>query len=293
MIKINILHSLIHVNIDILRILISIFSRIVILISIFSKFPCFCDEMPTCFHPSVYFLACVTLVDLLKWQWLNFAHVWHSSDLLGRRSRITLLCHALCSFIHFDTCLLSCFGGIMFSAIICVSWLSLVCWFMSRNRVHLVSAPLSPDICPQSSVLRSSGIKTRWGRDAGPLYNQDTRPLPAHSLLFVTAIICGVTCNLCPLCMVSHLVSHWPVSILNNMHGVSPLVSTPTTAVPAFHLTPAPPHPFPPHPPPHYGLTGRIIKNLKMPKKIRQGAQNSGKISRKLELIKFSASDWK
>ena len=43
--------------------------------------------------------------------------------------------------------------------------------------------------------------------------------------------------------------------------------------------------------PSHYGLTGRIIKNLKMPKKLRQGAQNSGKIARKLELIKFSASD--
>ena len=41
----------------------------------------------------------------------------------------------------------------------------------------------------------------------------------------------------------------------------------------------------------HYGLTGRIIKNLKMPKKLRQGAQNSGKIARKLELIKLSASD--
>merc|ERR1712032_504306 len=41
--------------------------------------------------------------------------------------------------------------------------------------------------------------------------------------------------------------------------------------------------------PPHYGLTGRIIKNLKMPKKLRQGAQNSGKITSNLKLIKFSA----
>ena len=37
----------------------------------------------------------------------------------------------------------------------------------------------------------------------------------------------------------------------------------------------------------HYGLTGRIIKNLKMPKKLRQGAQNSGKITSNLELIKL------
>ena len=39
----------------------------------------------------------------------------------------------------------------------------------------------------------------------------------------------------------------------------------------------------------HYGLTGRIIKILKMPKKLRQGAQNSGKITSNLKLIKFSA----
>ena len=39
----------------------------------------------------------------------------------------------------------------------------------------------------------------------------------------------------------------------------------------------------------HYGLTGRIIKNLKLPKKLRQGAQNSGKITSNLELIKLFA----
>ena len=39
----------------------------------------------------------------------------------------------------------------------------------------------------------------------------------------------------------------------------------------------------------HYGLTGRIIKNLKLPKKLRQGAQNSGKITSNLELITFFA----
>ena len=41
--------------------------------------------------------------------------------------------------------------------------------------------------------------------------------------------------------------------------------------------------------PPHYGLTGRIIKNLKLPKKLRQGAQNSGKITSNLELMKLFA----
>ena len=35
----------------------------------------------------------------------------------------------------------------------------------------------------------------------------------------------------------------------------------------------------------HYGLTGRIIKNLEMPKKLRQGVQNSGKITSNLELL--------
>ena len=43
----------------------------------------------------------------------------------------------------------------------------------------------------------------------------------------------------------------------------------------------------------HCGLTGRIIKNLKMPKKLRQGAQNSGKITSIVKLIKFSAIHWK
>ena len=43
----------------------------------------------------------------------------------------------------------------------------------------------------------------------------------------------------------------------------------------------------------HYGLTGRPIKNLKMPKKVRQGGQNLGKITRKLELETFFASNGK
>ena len=45
--------------------------------------------------------------------------------------------------------------------------------------------------------------------------------------------------------------------------------------------------------PPHYGLTGHAIKNLKMPKKVRQGGQNLGKITRKLELETFFASNGK
>ena len=43
----------------------------------------------------------------------------------------------------------------------------------------------------------------------------------------------------------------------------------------------------------HYGLTGPPIKNLKMPKKVRQGGQNLGKITRKLELETFFASNGK
>ena len=43
----------------------------------------------------------------------------------------------------------------------------------------------------------------------------------------------------------------------------------------------------------HYGLTGRIIKNLKLPKKLMNCAQNSGMITRKLELITFFARNGK
>ena len=35
--------------------------------------------------------------------------------------------------------------------------------------------------------------------------------------------------------------------------------------------------------PPHYGLTGRPIKNAKVPKKVRNGAQKSGMMTRNLE----------
>ena len=43
----------------------------------------------------------------------------------------------------------------------------------------------------------------------------------------------------------------------------------------------------------HYGLTGCIIKNLKLLKKLRNCAQNSGMITRKLELITFFARNQK
>ena len=45
--------------------------------------------------------------------------------------------------------------------------------------------------------------------------------------------------------------------------------------------------------PPHYGLTGHAIKNLKMPKKVRQGGQNWGKTTSKLELKTFFARNGK
>ena len=41
--------------------------------------------------------------------------------------------------------------------------------------------------------------------------------------------------------------------------------------------------------PPHYGLTGRPIKNAKVPKKVRNGAQKSGMMTRNLEHQLFSS----
>ena len=40
---------------------------------------------------------------------------------------------------------------------------------------------------------------------------------------------------------------------------------------------------------PHYGLTGRPIKNAKVPKKVRNGAQKSGMMTRNLEHQFFSS----
>ena len=100
---------------------------------------------------------------------------------------------------------------------------------------------------PQPSVLKlvhnpvSIWVKTSWaGCWARPLYNQN--PANGHiTPQYMCAPWCGATCW-CPV-GVHSLVSHWLVSILNNMHGVSPPMSTPpTTAVPAFHLTPPTTH---------------------------------------------------
>ena len=44
-----------------------------------------------------------------------------------------------------------------------------------------------------------------------------------------------------------------------------------------------------PSPLPHYGLTGRPIKNAKVPKKVRNGAQKSGMMTRNLEHQFFSS----
>ena len=112
---------------------------------------------------------------------------------------------------------------------------------MSRNCCHPASSTLCPETRPQPCVPKSSWVKTRWaGCWARPLYNQN--PANGHiTHQYMCAPWCGATCW-CPV-GVHSLVSHWLVSILNNMHGVSPpMSSSPTTAVPAFHLTPPTTH---------------------------------------------------